>query len=270
MPTTGQLALLIIAVALFAIGGAMSVAQAWQQQQPSRTLKSAARACMVGGILACLGVIVWHAAQRRQWLPIGDNFDALVWLATLLALFVVYVQSTKPLGGLDWFVMPVVVVMLVAAVLVGRTEYHPYVGSAWDWVHRVTAYGGAVAFAISAAAGTMYVITSRRLRRKAPVGSYVTSLERLEHVTMVAVTLGFALLTVGAITGGVTMLAQGRHTPVAKVVLASAVWLVYAVVLHAPINPSFRGRKVAVLSVVGFLLMVGTIATVLLMPGGAS
>jgi ABC-type transport system involved in cytochrome c biogenesis permease subunit len=50
-------------------------------------------------------------------------------------------------------------------------------------------------------------------------------------------------------------------------VLAVGVWLVYAVVLHAPINPSFRGRKVAVLSVVGFVLMLGTIVTVLLIRG---
>ena len=40
--------------------------------------------------------------------------------------------------------------------------------------------------------------------------------------------------------------------------------------LHAPINPSFRGRKVAVLSVVGFVLMLGTIVTVLLLPGGGT
>jgi len=46
------------------------------------------------------------------------------------------------------------------------------------------------------------------------------------------------------------------------VLLTFAVWLVYAIVLHAPINPSFRGRRAAVLSVVGFVLMVGTILAV--------
>jgi ABC-type transport system involved in cytochrome c biogenesis permease subunit len=56
----------------------------------------------------------------------------------------------------------------------------------------------------------------------------------------------------------------------AKIILAIGVWLVYAVVLHAPINPSFRGRKVAVLSVVGFVLLLGVIVTVLLVPMGAS
>jgi ABC-type uncharacterized transport system permease subunit len=167
--------------------------------------------------------------------------------------------------------MPIVILLLIAAAVLGRTEYHAYhqrVRDTWAWVHRVTAYGGAVAFAIAAAAGAMYVISSRRLRSKAPVGPNFASLERLEHLTMTAVTLGFALLTVGMITGGIKMLADGSHTPAMKLVLAIGVWLVYAVVLHAPINPSFRGRKVAVLSVVGFVLMLGAIVTVLLTPGG--
>ena len=58
------------------------------------------------------------------------------------------------------------------------------------------------------------------------------------------------------------MLSAGEHTPLAKIILACSVWVVYAIVLHSPINPSFRGRKTAILSVVGFVLMVGTIVAV--------
>ncbi len=36
-------------------------------------------------------------------------------------------------------------------------------------------------------------------------------------------------------------------------------WVVYAIVLHSRINPSIRGRKVAILSIVGCVLMVGTL-----------
>src|SRR5439155_25794376 len=119
-----------------------------------------------------IGVLVWHSATRGHWVPIGDNFDALIWLALLLALFVAYVQRTKPLAALDWFVMPVVVLLLVCAAVFGRTEFHRYVGTAWTSVHRVTSYTGAVAFAIAAAAGAMYVQASARLGRKEPVGNY--------------------------------------------------------------------------------------------------
>jgi ABC-type uncharacterized transport system permease subunit len=267
MPTTGQIILLYVAIALFAAGGIVSVVRG---RRDGAGLRAAARACIVAGIVASIGVLVWHAVLRGQWVPLGDNFDALIWLGTLLALFVLYVQATRPLGALEWFVMPVVVLLLVAAAVFGRERYHDYVNTTWSWLHRVTAYGGAVAFAIAAASGAMYVLASRKLRTKSPVGPHLGSLERLEHLTMTAVTLGFALLTVGTVTGGVRMIADGKHTPLTKLLLALAVWVVYAVVLHAPINPSFRGRKVAVLSVVGFVLMVGAIVAVQWMPETAT
>jgi ABC-type transport system involved in cytochrome c biogenesis permease subunit len=65
--------------------------------------------------------------------------------------------------------------------------------------------------------------------------------------------------------GGQTKLGEHWFTS-PKVVGAFAVWVVYAIVLHAPINPSFRGRKVALLSIFGFLLMIGTLIAVNFVP----
>ena len=265
-PSKGQLALLVITMLLYAAGGVCSVWRAWSD---SAALGRTARLLLVLGIVCSLGVIVWHAASRQSWVPLEDNFDALLWLATLLAMFVLYVQRRPRLGGVDWFVMPVVLLLLLASLFVGPRG-GTYVNDVWSWTHRVTAYTGAVAFAIAAASGAMYVLISRRLRSKEPVMPLFGSLERLEHLTMTAVTLGFALLTVGMITGGVEIFRKDRHTSPTKVILAAGVWVVYAIVLHAPINPSFRGRKVALLSIAGFVLMIGTIVTVLLMPGATA
>jgi ABC-type uncharacterized transport system permease subunit len=76
------------------------------------------------------------------------------------------------------------------------------------------------------------------------------------------------LLTIGAVTGFMKMRFEHRPAPIAKVVLSASVWVVYALVLHSPINPSFRGRRAAVLSIVGFVLMVGLMVAVMLMPSG--
>lgn len=121
----------------------------------------------------------------------------------------------------------------------------------------------------------LYLLANRRLRRKAlTAGPALGSLERLEHLTLVSVTLGFALLTFGLVTGAVRIINEGPHTRLGqhwlsspKVILALAVWVVYALVLHSPINPSFRGRKTAILSILGFVLMVGTVVAVQFMPG---
>src|SRR5215204_3201653 len=126
-PSTGQLALLFIAIIFYAAGGVCSVWRAWSDATKVAKLS---RTLLVLGIVACVGVIIWHAASRGSWLPLEDNFDALLWLATLLALFVLYVQSTGRLGGVDWFVMPVVLLLLLAAIFIGpRTA--PYVRDTW-------------------------------------------------------------------------------------------------------------------------------------------
>jgi ABC-type uncharacterized transport system permease subunit len=268
-PTTGQLVLLAISVTFFALGAATSLARIWSTATP---LRLSAKIFDYLGLTAAVAVIIWHSIARGHWQPMNDNFDSLIWLAILLALFVAYVQRVKPIRGLDWFVMPIVIVLLVAAGFFGSHGLHiyqPLVRDAGIWLHRVTAYGGAVAFAIAAPVGAMYVIASRRLRAKAP-GPVFTSLERLERLMMLSVTLGFALLTIGLITGLFRMFVEGSTIPMAKLLLASLAWLVYAVVMHAPINPRFRGRRAALLSIFGFVLVFGTLVAVQLMPTGGN
>jgi ABC-type uncharacterized transport system permease subunit len=265
MPTNGQIALLFAALAMFTLAWASSFSRLWRNSNAARI---ASKASLYWGLLAALGVLIWHGTTRRQWMPLGDNFDALIWLGVLLAFFVIYVQRSGSLKALDWFILPVVVLLLICAAIFGRIEYQRYVNQTWMNIHLLSCFAGAAGFAVAAASGAMYVLASARLRRKQPVGNYLASLERLEHLTMTAVTLGFALLTIGIITGLVGLIGQGKTTQPAKVVLAASVWVVYAIVLHAPINPVFRGRRAAVLSVVGFVLMVGALVAAQFGPGG--
>jgi ABC-type transport system involved in cytochrome c biogenesis permease subunit len=209
-------------------------------------------------------------------MPLEDNFETLATLALLLAGFTLYVQRAKPIPGLDWFLMPIVIVMLLYSALFGIMHpgtYEP--AGIWDLAHRASSFAGMAAFGVAAAVGAMYLIASARLRSKAGIGPTPgASLERLENLTHWSVSFGFALLTVGIVTGLAKVL-RGPKTTLGphwmtspKVVLAFSVWVVYAVALHTPITPAIRGRKSALLSIVGFVLMVATLMTVLYMPGG--
>jgi ABC-type uncharacterized transport system permease subunit len=275
MPTTGQILLLILAILLFLTGGLLSLARTWWDRE---SLRIGTKACLWSGVTVSLGVLVWHMLTRPtgNWLPLEDNFEAFIWLAVLLAGFVLYVQRTRPLGGLDWFVMPIVIILLIAAGILGKAKPQEYVGTTWYWIHIMTAFGGALAFAVACATGAMYLQANRRLRSKSLAsGPVLGSLERLERITFTSVTLGFALLTIGLVTGLIRVLKTDGQTRLGehwytspKVVLAFSVWVVYAIVLHAPINPSFRGRKVAILSIFGFALMIFTLVAVNFVPAG--
>ena len=270
----GPVALVLAAAAHFASAGGISVARFWK---PSNKLRLAAKSLIYFGICLGLAAVIWRSIDRGSWMPLQDNFEALTSLALLLAAFTLYVQRVRPIPGLDWFLMPIVFLMLVFSALFGISpawQYEP--AGMWNWAHRASNFGGMAAFGVAAAVGAMYLITSTRLRRKAVTGQGpVVSLERLEHLTDWSVSFGFALLTVGIITGVAKIVERGPHTMLGphwmtspKVILAFTVWLVYAIALHTPITPAIRGRKSAMLSIVGFVLMVATLMTVFYLPSG--
>ena len=273
-PSVGQLVLLALAIVAFAGGGIVSACRIkWDQP----ALRLIAKSAMYIGIALSLGVLIWHSNARGNWLPITDNFDTLLWLAVLLAMFVMYMQRSRPLAGLEWFCMPIVILLLVGAGIFGRAKPHEYLPGTWFWTHRVTSFGGLAVFFIAGVAGVMYLIKVRQLRNKhANSNAKLPSLERLEHFTYLSVSLGFALLTIGCVTGLVRALTKpdngmgDRWYASPTVVMTFAVWLVYAIVLHAPINPSFRGRRAALLSVFGLVLTLGTLFTVQYLPSGGA
>ncbi len=85
---------------------------------------------------------------------------------------------------------------------------------------------------------------------------------------MHAATVGFALLTIGLITGYVRMYRGDVKLPHLKLAVAMFAWLVYAVVMHAPITPRLRGRRAATLVLFGFVLVIATLIVVQYLPGG--
>jgi ABC-type transport system involved in cytochrome c biogenesis permease subunit len=91
-----------------------------------------------------------------------------------------------------------------------------------------------------------------------------------------AMVLGWSLFTIGLVTGliwGIDRAAHGANEQRLffgpKILLAVGVWVVYALALHTPISPNVRGRKAAVLSLIGLVLMAGTLIAVQFMPGAA-
>ena len=268
----GQIGLVLGAAGVFLVGGGISAACLWR---PGNRLRLTAKSMAYFGICLGLAALIWRSVVRGRWMPLEDNFEAMATLALLLAGFTLYVQRAKPIPGLDWFLMPIVIVMLLCAALLGESAQGVYEPAGiWDLTHRASNFAGMAAFGVAAGVGAMYLVASARLRRKAAIASGPpVSLERLENLTHWAVSIGFALLTVGIVTGLARIMQRGSHTMLGphwitspKVILAFSVWVVYAVALHTPITPAVRGRKSAMLSIIGFLLMVATLITVLYLP----
>ena len=132
---------------------------------------------------------------------------------------------------------------------------------------------GAVFTCVAFFAGLMYLAQMRRLKAKRPsrIGLALPSLEQSERINRGAITLAFPLLTFGLLIGMVLSIAPRGNSPEvplstahilrwndSKVLSALAMWLVFAILLHARFRPAMRGRSVMVLTILAFAFLVFT------------
>ncbi len=132
-------------------------------------------------------------------------------------------------------------------------------------IHVIAFMLAAVCLVVAGIAGVLYLVVDRRLRRHGLLGpaSRWPSLEALERLNIRAAALGFPLLTIGLALGMVQI--WGQPDRVAwltdpKVVSASVVWLIYALLLHLQHIPTFRGTRMAWMSVLCTVALAVTFA----------
>lgn len=129
-------------------------------------------------------------------------------------------------------------------------------------VHRwcsLLSYG---AFLTAFVAGALFLLQERQLKRKQMGWLFrrLPSLGLLDRVNFFAISLGFGLLTVGATSGFIEMAhLRGRWwigDP--KEYATVALWGAYFVLWILRERAVLRGRRVALLSIAGFSLVLAT------------
>lgn len=207
---------------------------------------------------------------HQQWQPLQAHVDGLALLAAILGAVILYLQITRRLRGMDLFMLPVLAVMSAWAVCASWWTMRPFdVHGIWRAIHLLSVYLGTLALVAAGAAGALYLYVDRLLRAKRGVGRLavlgrLSDLESIEHAITNTAAAGFLLVTLGLITGLIIVTADpGKlgagwwHSP--KVLLAAVVWAIYALVMHVRFVPNFRGRRAAILAIVGFLLMIAVL-----------
>jgi ABC-type uncharacterized transport system permease subunit len=214
-----------------------------------------------------------NLATIHHRLPMTTVFESLLALSWIVAAVGLYlmVHAPKPVA-VGTFVLPIVVALAAVAGLAAprRADWGFAWGGAtafWGSVHGLLLVAGAASTCVAFAAGLMYLAQASRLKHKRPnrFGFSMPSLEQSERLNRAAITLAFPLLTFGLLIGvGLSFTTRGgtgaavlRWTD-PKVLSALAMWLVFAVLLHARFRPAMRGRRVVLLTILAFAFLVFT------------
>ena len=129
-------------------------------------------------------------------------------------------------------------------------------------IHIFFAFLGHAIFALAFAAGLMYLLQERGLKRRRPGAllSRLPSLEELDELGYRLVSAGFALLTLGIVTGALWLHAIDGHylkwDP--KITSSMVTWFLYAAILHVRLTAGWRGKRTAIFAIVGFGLVLFT------------
>jgi ABC-type transport system involved in cytochrome c biogenesis permease subunit len=218
-----------------------------------RWLGRVATALTVVAWIALTGELVRRGLEAGHW-PLSDRYEfGLCFVWAIIGVYLLLEASWRERGG---GVFVLAIALLVATWAVTRpageraiSPLLPVLRSVWLQVHVLTAVIGYGAFGVAAGLGLMRLLPWQT----APEPEVERTMER-------AVALGFPWLTLSILSGGIwAQRAWGRYwgwDP--KETWALITWLWYLLILHVRPLRRWRGRRLAVLTVIGFGLVLFT------------
>jgi cytochrome c-type biogenesis protein CcsB len=199
----------------------------------------------------------WAESGR---IPVTNFFEAANFLGMGIVLVFLVMEFRFKIAALGSFMLPLVLILMIPTlVLSGRIEeMKPVLKSGWLGVHTSFAVLGDAAFAFAFIVSIMYLIQERQLKAKhlGAIFHRLPSLDIMDTLGYKALTFGWPLFTLGMITGSIwANSAWGTYwswDP--KETWSLITWVIYLVLLHLR-TIGWRGRKMAFLSIVGFVFV---------------
>lgn len=233
----------------------------------------------VGAGLLSVGFILHTTALIFRYYEAGyvpitnlyESFSFFAWAILLVFILVYYNYRIRVLGA---FVAPIALILMILGLALPKDilPLHPVLKSYWLPVHVILSFLGDAFFALAFCVGIMYLIQESQIksRRTGAFFMRLPSLEILDDLNHRSLTFGFPLLTVGIITGSVwASYAWGSYwswDP--KETWSLITWFLYAALLHQRLAIGWRGKKAAIMAIIGFLAVLFTFLGVNLVLSG--
>ncbi len=236
-------------------------------------------AIATAGFWLLAGAFVVHAVAigvgcaelgGREFFSLRGGLVLMVWLAAGVYLFLQRYYHMPTVGA---FITPLILVVLIPALfgtprspgIAPETLRHPSVT-----VHIVTAVLGVALYAVAFGVSLMYLLQEREVKGKhfGALFSRLPSLDSLDRLNQRLVRAGFVFYSVALVAGTVTASAVWKSAwswdP--QQVISVLVWILYGAMVQLR-HTGWHGRRYAVLTLVGFMVVLGSMVTLRTVPG---
>lgn len=221
-----------------------------------------------GLVLHSAGLVIrWIETHRTGYgyVPLSNMYESLIffsWTIVLIYLILEFKYRQKVIGV---FVTPFAFLAIALTSIIGGidakiTPLVPALQSNWLTIHVTTCFFGYAAFAVSFGISILYLLRDRGGEQAGGVSKWLPETAVLDEINYKAIVIGFPMLTLGIVTGAAwANYAWGTYwswDP--KETWSLITWFIYAAFLHARITRDWRGRKAAILSIIGFVAVMFT------------
>jgi ABC-type uncharacterized transport system permease subunit len=220
------------------------------------------------GLFAHTVFLAYRAADAAGS-PLSSKQEWYLIAAWLLVVVYLYLTSYHPKSTFGLFILPLVLGLIGVGALLADAE--PFArepaSKVWGVIHGTSVLLATVSMLVGFAAGLMYLKQAHRLKHQRPQperGVRLPSLEWLQRINSRAIVISMIMLGIGILSGMILNLidARSRVRPVPwndPFVLSTILmfgWLMLSSLIGTFYCPAREGRKVAYLTVVGFLFLV--------------
>jgi cytochrome c-type biogenesis protein CcsB len=217
------------------------------------------------GLVGLSGGLISRGIESGHW-PLASTYEfslAFVWGIVLIYLLLERVVGTRAGGA---FALPIAFLLYTYARFAipdsaqAPQPLLPALRSLWLQLHAGTAAIAYGAFAVACGGGIMYLARESLSRQRGAGDAGLPSLPISDRFTYWAVAFGYPFMSLSILTGAIwAQVAWGRYWGWdIKETWALITWLIYTLFLHLRAIRGWRGRPVAVLSIIGFVVVLFT------------
>ncbi len=192
--------------------------------------------------------------------PITNIYEIMTMMSFSIAATYLVIEFWTKVKGTGYFILILAFIFqFLSTIFIHDMEaVKPVLRNNLLGLHVSSALLGYAAIAISAVYGFLYLMLYHHIKssRFGVIYTKLPDLEALERMSMVAITFGFALLTIAIAVGMVWLPRAFTSFSYAdpKLIGTIGIWVLYGVGLGAKKTIGWQGRKIMVLSIVGFVI----------------
>jgi cytochrome c-type biogenesis protein CcsB len=225
------------------------------------------------GLIAQTIALIWRWKESYDLgighAPMSNFYESLVFFAWTIVLLYLIMELRLKNRSLGVFVLPVAFLLMAFASISPEISSRidpliPALQSNWLISHVLTCFMAYAAFTIAFGLGIMYFFKAAAADKKdeklSGFSNLLPDVDVIDELMYQSASLGFVFLTLGIMTGSIwAHYAWGSYwswDP--KETWSLITWLIYALMLHARHVRGWRGKRMALLSIIGFACVLFT------------